>query len=495
MDGLCERAPGHRHATPAGGIRWLGLALFGLTTAKVFVIDFAALSGIYRVVSSLALGVGCSSSRSSISGGSPRPRARRCCDRPRIAAAAVASVAAGTVLVAQLPDAWRPWRYAAPVEVEPAAEPRLVSILVPDTLTAQAGPGWSDVRVIDGDGREVPHLLDARGASERREWRQARLFDRGFVPGRYTQAILDLGVDAGIHNAVHLTFAGDADLQSWVEIAVSADSRTWQILEARADYRLRQASRGERTDVTYPDSRSRYVRVRILETDRPVDLESARVAYEIQTPVERNPAGVALSLTLDKARPTESIWTSADASSNQPIAEARFETAERQLARGVVVEVADERDRWRQVGSGEIRRVPDRPDRPLSIEFPETVGRRWRVTVRNGNDPPVSDLTPTFHMTSRWIVFRQEPGGAYRVIYGHSRAEAPRYELARVTSRAAIEAAAPARLGAAIANAAYVDTAPWSERHPVVLWGALAVAVLLLGWLAVRTLRLSTPVR
>jgi hypothetical protein len=115
--------------------------------------------------------------------------------------------------------------------------------------------------------------------------------------------------------------------------------------------------------------------------------------------------------------------------------------------------------------------------------------------VRNGNDAPVADLSPTLYMTSRRIVFRQEPGGVYRVLYGHSRAEAPRYELARVTAREAIEAAAPARLGAAIVHADYVDGAPWTERHPAVLWSVLAAAVLLLGWLAVRTLRSSTPVR
>lgn len=46
---------GTRHRL--AGLRWLGLALVGLTTAKVFLLDFAALTGIYRVVSSLALGI------------------------------------------------------------------------------------------------------------------------------------------------------------------------------------------------------------------------------------------------------------------------------------------------------------------------------------------------------------------------------------------------------------------------------------------------------
>lgn len=412
----------------------------------------------------------------------------------RLAVAGVASVATSVVLAAQMPDAWRHWRFVAPVEMAPVTEPRLVSVLVPDTLTAHAAPGWADVRVIDDNGREVAYVLDARTAGERREWRQARLLDRGFVPGRHTQGVLDLGVDPEIHNAVHLTLSGDADLQSWVEVAVSPDARSWQILEARAPiYRLRQTGRGERTDVTYPDSRSRYVRLRILEVDRPIGLESARVAYEVHTPVERTPAGVTLSPTPDGSRPTDSIWTTGRIAANQPIAEARFETVERQLARAVLVEVADERDRWRTVGSGEIRRANDAPSRVLSVELPETVGRRWRVIVRNGNDAPIGDLTPTLYTTSRRIVFRQEPEGVYRVIYGHTRAEAPRYELARVTGRDALEAATPARLGVAVENADFADAAPWTERNPAVLWGALAAAVLLLGWLAVRSLRSSTP--
>lgn len=38
-------------------LRWQGLALFGMTTVKVFLADLGYLSGIYRIVSSIALGV------------------------------------------------------------------------------------------------------------------------------------------------------------------------------------------------------------------------------------------------------------------------------------------------------------------------------------------------------------------------------------------------------------------------------------------------------
>ena len=43
--------------THVAGLRWQGLALFGITTLKVFFGDLAELSGFYRIASSIALGV------------------------------------------------------------------------------------------------------------------------------------------------------------------------------------------------------------------------------------------------------------------------------------------------------------------------------------------------------------------------------------------------------------------------------------------------------
>jgi hypothetical protein len=61
--------------------------------------------------------------------------------------------------------------------------------------------------------------------------------------------------------------------------------------------------------------------------------------------------------------------------------------------------------------------------------------------------------------------------------------------MARLTDAAELDAASSGSLGATEANPAYRDQAPWSERHPWVLWVALGLAVIVLGGLAVRTLR------
>jgi hypothetical protein len=389
---------------------------------------------------------------------------------------------------AQLPETWRHWRYAAPVEAAPIDQPRLVSVIVPNDVTVECAPGWADLRVIDETGREVPYLLDARHPREGRDWREARLLDTGVVPGQYSQVVLDLGAGPPVHNAVDVGLGGRDDVQAGLQIELSDDGQTWRAVGDRVPvFRLREAGRGERTDATYPASRSRYVRLRLFGGGAPVDIASARVAYESPTPADRIPAGVALAPAPADAESRESRWVSARAA-RTPVSEVRFETAAPQLARRVVVEVAQQRDRWRPVASGDILRSAASAERPLSLEFPEAAGH-WRVTVLNGSDPPIADLTPVLYTTVRRVVFLQEPDREYRLLYGHARPAAPRYDFARLTKPEAIEAAVPARLAPAGVNGGWVDATPWTERHPALVWAAVAIAVLLVGVLAIRTLR------
>ncbi|MCH7767141.1 MAG: DUF3999 family protein, partial [Acidobacteria bacterium] len=107
----------------------------------------------------------------------------------------------------------------------------------------------------------------------------------------------------------------------------------------------------------------------------------------------------------------------------------------------------------------------------------------------NRNDVPIEGLRVQLAGTPRHVVFRQQSGGSYRLLYGNSRVKAPEYELARLTAREELEVAFSGSLGEAEINSAYVSPEPWSEQHPVVLWVALGIAVAVLGWLALRSLR------
>jgi hypothetical protein len=76
-----------------------------------------------------------------------------------------------------------------------------------------------------------------------------------------------------------------------------------------------------------------------------------------------------------------------------------------------------------------------------------------------------------------------------QLVFGSSRAQPPQYEMTRLVDADALDGATVARLGAAQQNAGYTDPAPWTERHPIVLWCALGIALAVLGFIAVRTMQ------
>jgi hypothetical protein len=130
------------------------------------------------------------------------------------------------------------------------------------------------------------------------------------------------------------------------------------------------------------------------------------------------------------------------------------------------------------------------PSERLSVSFPPRLARYWRVELRNENDSPLAAVKLRLSMTPRRIVFREEPGRTYRLLYGQSEAPAPQYDLAQSVPEETLRAApllasvAPERT-----NLDWIDPRPWSERHGTVLWAATIFAVLILSLAAVRALR------
>jgi hypothetical protein len=165
------------------------------------------------------------------------------------------------------------------------------------------------------------------------------------------------------------------------------------------------------------------------------------------------------------------------------------------------VSVSDDGKTWNDVAQGNVYRhqtdVPNAEESAslktsMRVEFDENRGRYWRTTVVNRNDAPVEGLRPSLQTHPYQIVFRQEPGQSYRLIYGHSRAEAAQYDLQRIITKTELERAVSGQIGDEEVNDSFVSPEPWSEQNPGVLWGALLIALLVLGYLALRSLRQST---
>ena len=116
---------------------------------------------------------------------------------------------------------------------------------------------------------------------------------------------------------------------------------------------------------------------------------------------------------------------------------------------------------------------------------------KWTVTIENRDDAPVEISSVRLEMLQRSLCFDAAGSGGYTLYYGDSALAAPRYDYAALF--AAQSNVAKANAGPERANPDYQDrpdSRPFTERHPVLLWAALAIVILLLAAIALRSAKL-----
>jgi len=412
-------------------------------------------------------------------------------------------VTASTLFAAELPEKWMHWSHYREIEIpeptETTGSSALVRVAMPEGLFKEARSDLADLRVIDATGRDVGYVVFDRGRGPETEWRATELVDVGFVPEQYTQVVADTGEGDVLHNRVEVTLpAADEEFFTWVEVAASPDLETWRVVRDRAPlYRFHQKGFGRTVSVSYPRTRDRWLRLRLLRGEQAIAVERLRVAERIEDEGDLVDIHRSLARSPDSAE-GESWWEPNGRLPAVPIAAARVETASPAFHRPVKVSVSDDGRMWRQVGEEQIYRYPaDETDagaagvthQSLQIDVRNTAAPFWRVTVLDRDDPPIDDLAVSLMQNRRYVVFRTAGGGSYRLVYGNPRAEAPEYEIAELTSRDALATARLAELGAERANAAWTSSEPFTERHPALMWAMLVLAIAVLGGLALKSLR------
>lgn len=395
------------------------------------------------------------------------------------------------VQAAELPAVWQHWQYFRTVQL-PATPAEWARIALPADIHGPAQPNLADLRLVDRSGKEIPYLLHAQHAQCQRSWRSVPLSDTGFTPGQYSQAVIDTGSEGAPHNAVEIA-TERKDFFTWTEISASDDRANWRIVREKAPfYRVESTKQNDGTILNYPLTRSRWLRLRFLQGESALQATSARITHEIKTEAERMP----LAAAFDSVVPQTDLETTLQTDLEQilpPVSGFRFESGQQAFHRAVRISSSEDGKNWRTIAHAHIFRhaaADDAKQRAqLEIGFPETRARFWRFSILNRNDPALPGLQAQLLTTPRHVAFRTEAGQEYRLLYGNPSATPAQYELTQVSNGTQWQNAPAAELGKEIRNTAYVSAAPWSERHPWLLWVALIAAVGALGWIAINALR------
>lgn len=411
----------------------------------------------------------------------------------------VAAALGASALSTDLPSAWRYWRYSRPVE---SGRLDALNYLILDRdVFSHSENQLADLRIIDDLGHELPFEVRSQITPPPQPVQLAvTLRENSFVPGQFTQVVLDLGERASFHNSVRVQ-TPESDFINWVEIAASDDAHLWRVVNARAPIsRFRRENLEGNQLVRYSENNARYLRVRIQEAAHIFQVTGMEVfsspAFKSGVSAESEALLGAALLADSNGASSQTQWTVDLGATTIPIARFNFETTQPEFYRAVrLLNSADQKE-WQSVGGGEIHRfvVNGRTEESLGVQCYELWGPRyWRVQVLNASDAPLSEVRLSLTMPLRFALFHAVQNRSYRLIYGNFRAAAPQYDLARTLHIQANEVLAHQGLGAEETTSNYADPRPFTERHPNLLWIALAIAVILLGTAALRAMRTPDP--
>lgn len=413
--------------------------------------------------------------------------------RRLIASVLLASAVSLMAVSADLPERWRSWRYSRVLQAPRTSGEALAEAVLPWEIYGHCQPGCQDARIVNSGGEEIPFVVEAKQAVRNVESRASRILENSFVVNEYTQIIGDLGESYAPYDRVRVE-TNRADFIVWAEVALSDDAKTWRIVEARAPIaRFRsRAVEGTQT-IPFQGLSSRYVRVRIAERAEQFPVNGISVLNEKEA--RRQTADVSASFIEEKPTdPTESVWRTSLASLNQPVSELTVQTDSAEFYRAVRVSASSDGQEWSYWGSGVIYRYKqgDKTRESLRVEFPELTSNRFlRVEIINGNDQPLANLHLAPAAVPRTLAFKLIAGQQYRLLYGNEKASWPQYDLGHYfDSNPAKPVYLQLSLGPEEETANHRDPRPFTERHPEVLWGALALAIVLIGLTALKTLRM-----
>jgi len=119
---------------------------------------------------------------------------------------------------------------------------------------------------------------------------------------------------------------------------------------------------------------------------------------------------------------------------------------------------------------------------------------QWTIAIENGDDAPLRLESVRLQMLERDLCFEAEANGVYALYYGDPALAAPRYDYAALFAPQAD--ASQLAAGPEAPNPAYQprpDARPFTERHPALLWAALAIVIALLGAIALRSAKPAAP--
>jgi hypothetical protein len=390
------------------------------------------------------------------------------------------------------------FKYQRPVQAQPGGQRY---IAVDEQTWKNARRDLGDLRLYSGQ-QEVPYALMVERGSRENDNKEVRVLQQSVVGGK-TQFMIDM-TDVAEYDHIDLRLATKNFVaHARVEGQDDLHGKDWALLGESILYDLSKENLGGNSVLRLPLSTYKYLRVTIDGPLKPADIVGASSEFrQEQKAVWRDVGGAPTVTELpasaargDSSRigrkGTELTFAVPE---NVPVNRVTFDIDPAQPNFRRSVQVEGDKDAY--IGSGEISRVHmvrqaqkiDTDD--YDVSFSAVGHKEIKVIIDNGDDPPLKIKSARLQQLEHRLYFDAPASGPLTLYYGDEKLDPPVYDYAKLFLLA--KDAAPAQLGAEQANAAFTgrpDERPWTEKHPAVLWIAIVAAVLILGAIALRSMK------
>ncbi|HET8647451.1 MAG TPA: DUF3999 family protein, partial [Vicinamibacteria bacterium] len=349
-----------------------------------------------------------------------------------------------------------------------------------------------DLRVFDEAGDQVPYLLETAGEDPFPETRRPRLLNRTFLRGRSSSVTLDFGGPV-LKSELTLELSGHNFRRRVTVEGRNRHDREWEALTDGGYVFALPAPHAARYEtVALPENNFQFLKVTVHagpDDQDPIEIRQAWTRpQERRRPREQE---VPLSLrVVEDARAHETQLLVDLGARHQPFRGLRLDVADGRFFRGVTVEARSDPAHpadapyWRPLAEATVYRYQEagRAHEQLRIDVCGRE-RQLRLRIHNRDDRPLQLRAAALLVPIERLVFDAEPGRAYALTYGSEALDAPVYDVARTVRDPAlwVAQASEGRLGPPAHRPAAAALAPWTERHPRLVWAGLGVLVLLLG--------------
>ena len=379
------------------------------------------------------------------------------------------------------------WQFRRPIEIQGTVS--IATVKIDPSIYRGSAARLADLRVLR-DSAERSYVLETLRGSANETELQPRIVNAAVVSSADLQFILDLGAPTA-HNRLRVATT-QRNFKHRVRIETSNDDTHWVV--ARSDGYIFDFSQDDRhvsiLSIDYPVSTRRYVRATIFGCKDPKFVEGALLTHWMERPDTRESyAEFKLPVGAQDAKTQSTLYTIDLGFEGLPHDQMELSVAPALFYRAIEIETGKDGKEWTYAGQGVIYRTPEQEC--LNASFGEVWDRYLRFRIMNRDDQPLAVTKVAINTIVRQVKFQTGGAGQYWLVYGNPTARAPAYDLSFVIPKTGV-AASPAALGSQQVSPGYrpnpAQVKPWSDRHPGILYGVLALAIAAMAFVTIRFL-------